>query len=140
MRGVDDQGHRELHRVLHALADQGGDRVDLVFRDLEDEFVVDLEEHLRARRLGRKAPMEVEHRELDQVRGGALDDGVDRHALAERLFVRVARVDLRDRAATTEDRFDVAVGVALRLIDAGGEELVDPGEARLVVLDDLRGF
>ena len=42
MGGVDDQGHRKVHGALHSPRDQRGHRVDLPFRDLEDQFIVDL--------------------------------------------------------------------------------------------------
>ena len=75
------------------------------------------------------------HRDLDDVGGGALDDRVDREALAELARLPVARADLGDLAAAAEQRRDVAVLLGLR--DRVGHELRDGREALEVAVDEL---
>ena len=59
------------------------------------------------RRVGQRA-VAADHRELDDVRGGALDDRVHREALAERARLVVARAQLGDLAAAPPQRRHVA--------------------------------
>ncbi len=147
--GVGDEGDIEGHRLLHAVDDEVADLLGAVLGALEDEFVVDLQEHADAvdlgglagaevRGVGAQAPVEVDHRDLDEVGGGALDDAVDGGALGEGAAVGVVRGDVRDLAAALEHRLDIAV--ALGLGDALFEEGRDAGEALLVAVDDLRGL
>ena len=77
----------------------------------------------------------VDHRDLDDVGGGALDDGVDREPLAEAAHLPVAGADLRDLAAAAEQRRHVAVLLGLR--DRVLHELRDGGEALQVAVDEL---
>ena len=66
----------------HFVADELGFGFDGGSRDVEDQFVVDLDEHASTGRCSvTDAAMDVDHRPLDQVGGRALDHRVDRHAL-----------------------------------------------------------
>ena len=73
------------------------------------------------------ASWRAHHRHLDDVRGRALDDRVDREALAQLARLPVARAELGDLAAAAEQRRDVAVLLGLR--DGVGHELRDRREA-----------
>ena len=73
--------------------------VDLVARHLEQQLVVDLEQRPRAEAAGAQPLVEPDHRDLDDVGGGALDRHVDGHPLAGGAQGRVARRELRDLRA-----------------------------------------
>src|SRR3712207_9568186 len=63
---------------------------------LEQQLVVDLEDRARLQAGVAQGVVAADHRHLDDVRGGALDDRVDRQALAELARLPVARPDLGD--------------------------------------------
>ena len=71
---------------------------------LEDELVVDLEQHLRAQAALPHRRVEPDHRDLHAVGGGALDRHVDRHPLAGGAQRAVAGRQLRQVAAAAEQR------------------------------------
>ena len=82
-------------------------------RSFEQQLVVDREDQARLQ-LGRgERPLAADHRELDDVRRGALDHGVDRQALAERAHLVVAGAQLRDLPAPAPERRDVALLLGL---------------------------
>ena len=60
---------------------RGSNRLHLVGRCLEDQLIVDLQQHARLQALAAQPAQHVEHGQLDQVRGRALDLHVDRLAL-----------------------------------------------------------
>src|SRR5215208_5955727 len=105
--GLHEEGHRQLHRVLHLAFHERGDLVQLRLRHLEHQLVVHLEEHLglppagglRAVASGPQRPVDADHGDLDQVRGRALDGGVRGGPLAERPDVEVAVAELGNVAA-----------------------------------------
>src|SRR5688500_17123785 len=49
----------------------------------EEELIVDLEDEPRFESFARKRAMATHHGELDDVRGGSLNDGVDRKPLSK---------------------------------------------------------
>src|SRR2546427_430499 len=81
-----------------------------------------------------EAPMDGDHRLLDDVRVRALHDEVDREALTERARRPVGGSDLWCRPAPSQQARRVAV--ALRLLDRALDEVLDerePGEVRVDV-------
>ncbi len=80
-----------------------------------------------------QAPVHADHRELDDVRRGALDHGVDREPLAERAHLPVRRPQLGDRPATAEHRHRVAA--LARLLDRARDPLGDARHASAVGVD-----
>ena len=85
-------------------------RVGLLGRALEQQLVVDREDHAASSwPLSASARWHADHRQLHDVGGGALDDGVDGQALAERAHLVVARAQLGDLAAAAEQRRHVAL-------------------------------
>jgi hypothetical protein len=72
--------------------------------------------------LGQRA-VRADHRELEHVGGRALDDRVDRQALAQRAHLVVAGPQLGDLPAPAEERDDVAV--LLGALDRRGHERGD---------------
>ncbi len=79
--------------------------------------------------------MAADHRELDDVRRGALDDRVDRQPLAQAPALALVGAELRNPAAPAEKRLDEPfVGcVGDRLVD----EAADGREALEIALDVL---
>src|SRR5690242_16355481 len=73
------------------------------------------------------------HRELDDVRRRALDDGVDRQPLPQQPALALLGTELRYRPAATQQRVDepVALGLGNRLVD----ERLDGRKALEVALD-----
>ncbi len=61
---------------------------NLLFGRFEKQFVVDLQNHSRFEFVG-EAPVKLDHRELDQVRGGALHGRIHRGALGKIAHVRL---------------------------------------------------
>src|SRR5260370_5500992 len=81
--------HYQRHRepcareggAFHHSLDQFGGPLGLVLRHLEEQLVMDLEEHTRAEPGAGEGGGEADHRALDDVGGGGLERGVDRLAL-----------------------------------------------------------
>src|SRR2546425_527703 len=123
-----------FHMAFYKLA---RDRL-LRFRDLEHQLVMDLEHHPSAEVSLAERPVDANHRDLDEVGGGALERGIGRRALAEGADVEVAVAQLRNVAAAPEDRLDEA------LLAGGGDRAIQPrphaGEAREVLPDEFLRF
>src|SRR5215469_18134187 len=103
------QRHAELERAAHARGHQRAQVVQLTVRYLEDQLVVDLQQHPRARALLPQRPVHVQHRDLDDVCGGALDRRVESHALGHLPALPVVRGEIGQVPATAHDRLGVAV-------------------------------
>ena len=88
-------------------------------------------------RLGQSA-VAADHRELDDVGGRALDDGVDGEALPERAHLVVARLKLGNLAAAAPHGGHVPV--RLGLLDRLRHEGRHAGEALEVCVDELLGL
>ena len=135
--GVDLEGDGELDGgvggVDHDAADDGDGRLDLRIGDLEDEFVMHLQEHGGVEFCAREGLLHADHGAADNVGGGALDGGVDGGALVKGAFLRGARGDLREMAAAAEHGADIAIGAdeAFRLLHI----VADAGEAFEIFLD-----
>ena len=88
-------GTRELHaRRDISSRTSFASCIEFVRRDFEDQFVVDLQQHLATGSFCFCKPaVDVDHRQLDQVGGRALDDRVDRGAFRQ--------VALRERIASS---------------------------------------
>src|ERR1700716_2092354 len=112
---VDDEGHVERIRGRHLLTEDARGRVDRIARKLDDELVVDLQHHARGRLALCKTVVDATHRDLHDVRRRALDRHVDGHAFGGIADRGVPTRHVRDVAAATEQRFDVALLRAERL-------------------------
>ena len=78
------------------------------FRRFEQQFVVNLQNHLRFESLGGKAAVELDHGQLDEIGGGALHGRVHGGAFGKIAQVGLRRIDFRHRPDAAEDRFGVA--------------------------------
>src|SRR5580698_949023 len=70
--GADGDGERDAEGGggAHLGGDQGGESLQFAWGDLEDELVVDLQEHPRAEAGRRQLGADSEHGHLDHVGGG----------------------------------------------------------------------
>jgi hypothetical protein len=84
---VDLQGNLQLGPdVLHGLLDQMPDRFQFVGGHLEDQFVVNREQHGGPKTLFPEGVVDADHGQLDQIRGRSLDRRVDRGSLGKASF------------------------------------------------------
>ena len=100
--GVSNQWDAELASVLHLREDDVLDLVFLFGIDAEVEFVVYLQDHLRADALLTEAIVDANHRHFDDIGSGALNGCIDGITLGKATNGGVGRVDIRQIAATTE--------------------------------------
>src|SRR5690606_12552813 len=80
---LDTERDLERERVFHPIRDEGAGLVRPVGRHLEEELVVDLEQHAGAVASLAERPVDLDHGDLDDVRRTALDGRVGSRALAE---------------------------------------------------------
>ncbi len=92
------QRNIELNRPSISSRTRAPDGFPLGLGNVEDQFVVDLEDHRRLKPLPPKAGEDPYHGDLDEVGRGALDRGVDGVSLGEAAHRAVAAADLRDSA------------------------------------------
>ena len=118
--------------------DLGGEGVGFALVEVEEEFVVNLEEHFGLGVLFGEEFGGVDHGELDHVGGGALDGGVDGGSLGVGADGAVAGVDVGEVAAAAADGFGVAV--CFGRLDGVVHEVFDFGVLLPVGGDDFGGF
>src|SRR6185312_2597711 len=106
---IHDQRNGELGGVLHLVTNELAQCRDLVGRSLEYELVVHLENHDRARAAGAKRVVDAYHRDLDEIRSGALNGRVGGCTLTELAHAEVAIAELRDVSTPAEQRLHVPV-------------------------------
>src|SRR6266436_2649744 len=132
------QRHGEGVSFFHELAHQGAHDVKFGFGDFEDQFVVHLEGHAGPQVALAESGVDTDHGELDQVRGGALQRGVDGGAFREPALVGGLGVSVRNRPDTSEQRRYslLAAGLFKGQVDEGADACVfcDIGA------DELLGF
>ncbi len=100
---VGNQGHIELDHAFHLGADQLIDFFGLVAGNVEEQFVVHLENHARLEIALPDFAVERDHGQLDEVGGGALEGRVDRGALGESARIGVAALDIGNGAKPAEE-------------------------------------
>lgn len=110
----------------------------LVWVEVEDEFVVDLEEHFGLVGLFAEEGVDLDHGEFDHVGGGALDGHVDGGALGVLAEAGVSGGEIRVVAAASGEGFGVASVAGLG--DGAIHVLFDGGILAEVGVDDLCGF
>src|SRR3990172_1646970 len=135
---VDRQGHAQGQGALHDLAEDRHEPFDLLPTDLQEELVVDLQERPRPEAPRREPGIEPDHRDLDNIRGRALDRHVDRHSLAGTPKRGVTGVELRDLPLPPQERLDEAI--AAGPLPDFGHVIADSGIRREVRGDELLGL
>src|SRR5207244_11604727 len=98
----------ESGRAAPGLAGERAHRRLLVRRQLEDDLVVDLEDEPAGVAALLERVVETDEGDLEDVGGQPLDAGVHRLALAGLADAVVRRRQLRDLAATADQRLGVA--------------------------------
>ncbi len=98
---------REGEGGLHGVEDFWDEFFLLGGVEVEDEFVVDLEEHAGV--VGGEECVDFDHGEFDHVGGGALDGGVDGGAFGVAADVLIGAVDVGEVAAAAAEGCDVAL-------------------------------
>ena len=107
--GVCHQGHLELGGGGHFLGDELHHGFGLLLRAFHDQFVVNLE-HQPGGQIFLLHPVpNPDHRQLDDIRGGALDGGVQRHALGPGTDIEIGAFQLRQTAAAAIAGFHIAL-------------------------------
>jgi hypothetical protein len=86
------------------------ERLELFFGSGEDQLVVDLKDHLRLVMAFGEEVVDLDHRDLDEVGGAALDRGVKGRPPGGFPLRVVGVVDIAQIAAASEHRGDVAFG------------------------------
>ena len=101
---IDNKRDRELVNRFHLGLDDFPGALDFVFRHFQQQLVVHLKDHSRAEFFAAQSLVHLDHRDLHQVGGGALNRSVDGFTFGSRTQVVIAIVDVGDRANAAEDR------------------------------------
>src|SRR4030043_1116926 len=85
---------REIGHGLHLLLDHWESLWNLLFRNLKDQFVVNLHDHLGGKTKFLDPVLDANHCLLDDICGCPLQGGVDRHPLRGLSQKGVRRMDV----------------------------------------------
>src|ERR1022692_3109521 len=105
----DAERHLKPESTAHGLADELAQCGQLTGCHLENEFVVYLEQHPRAKPALAQFAVHPQHRHLDDVGGRSLDRRVQRHPLGHLPALPVIRGQVGQVPAAAEDGLGVAV-------------------------------
>src|SRR5258708_7518771 len=83
--------------MLHLSFDKFLKLLRLLWNDVKEKLVVNLKRHLRLELAIADELIDLQHRQLDKVRGSSLQRSVDGSALREAAHVRIARLDIWNR-------------------------------------------
>src|SRR5256712_8808105 len=97
-----DQGDAQPSGSLHMAFYHLRGSFLLPDRHLKYKLVMDLQDHARRKAPFFQGPRDADHRDLDQIRGRALERGVRGRALAEGSDVVIAVLELRDVTPPSE--------------------------------------
>src|ERR1700691_5825715 len=136
--GVGYQRDREPVNTFHHFFGQLGEPGNFILGAFEEQLVVNLQYHLRLEIFRRQTAIEFNHRQLDQVGGGALHGRVHGGALGKIAQVGLRRIDFGDLAHAAEERARDA-GLA-RPCDLPVQEILNSAVALEILGDELRGF
>ena len=78
---INFQRYGQVHHARHLVAHQRLEIIQFLRRAIEDQLIVDLQEHFALPPFGLQPPVDVEHRKFHQISGASLDDGVNRRPL-----------------------------------------------------------
>src|SRR5947208_16870132 len=135
---VDRERYDERCRRLHLIADDAHDVWRLIFWNLEQQLVVNGQDHTRVRP-GLQRRMDVDHGPFHDICGGSLNGKVDGNPLGGRTHLPVAAGQLRHEAPPAVHRPDDAARA--RLFEKAVDERADAWKTGEVCVDEfLRGL
>src|ERR1051326_1438185 len=102
-------GHRKGKGLLHLSQNYFPCPLLFALRDLEDKFVVHLEQHRRIDFFFPKDVVDFYHRDLDHVCGRSLNRHVDRLSLGVAADVEVPAVDVREVSPPADEGGHIAI-------------------------------
>src|SRR3984957_3319514 len=110
---------RKLRNMLHLSPDQLLKLLGFLWNHIEEQLVVNLKRHPRLQPAVTNKLIDLQHRQLDQIGSSSLQRSVDCSALGKTAHVRIARLNIRNRANTAEVCSDglVAAHCRERLLD-----------------------
>src|SRR5713101_3812099 len=108
------------------------------YRSLKEQLVMHLQDHFGVKLFFRQAPVDADHRQLDQIGGGALQRRIERGTLGKVAELHLRRIDFRNRADSSEQSPRHA-GLA-RLGKNIVQVLLHAAIAREIGVDEFRGF
>lgn len=123
---------------MHGVDEAWGEGCGFVFGEVEDEFVVDLEEHACLEVFLGEELVDADHGEFDHFGGGALDGEVDGGAFGVVADGLVVGEEVWGLAAAAAEGADVALLASV--LDGAFHGFADGGVFAEVGLDDVVGF
>src|SRR6202044_486283 len=93
---------RKLRTMLHLSPDQLLELLGFLWNHIEEQLVVNLKRHLRLQPAVTDELIDLQHRQLDQIGSSSLQWSIDCRAFGKTAHVRVARLNIRNRANTAE--------------------------------------
>src|SRR5260370_41725440 len=112
--------------MLHLSFEKFTKLLRLLWNDVEEKLVVNLKRHLRLQLAIADKLIDLQHHQLDKIGSSTLERSVDRGALREAAHVRIARLNIWNRANAPKvcpDRL-IATHSLKRLLDERLETLV----------------
>ncbi len=134
---VDMQHGLERECADHDLDEPGGDAHELGLGSFEKQLVVDLQQHFHFRRFVFEEIGHADHRDFDNVTGGALDRRIHRGADGPVAHGPDVAADFGKVAPPPEQRFGVAI--VLGFMNHPILERFDGAEALEVAANEPRG-
>ncbi len=134
----DLEGDGEGEDIFHCCLNKGFDLVELFVGNVEEEFVVDLQNHLGAKGAGAEFAVDGDHGKFDDVGGGALDGHIDGDALGGIAGGTVAGVDVGEGATTSKE--GLGITVFARGLDGGVHKGFDGGVLCEVGINEVLRF
>src|SRR6267378_74141 len=95
-------GHSQFVNAFHLFLNESLQLAALLPRCFEQQLVVDLQNHFCLEFLLGQAGVNVDHRELDEISGGALQRRIERRAFRKIAQLHLRRVDFRNRADSSK--------------------------------------
>src|SRR5659263_275387 len=120
---IDFQRRVKLPGAGHLAAGEFGDGGSFRLGGLEDQLIVDLKDQARGQAFRLQGAIGIDHSDFHDIRGAALDDRVDRQALAQFSHAVLGGAQLGDQAAAAQHGDDKAVFSCLldNLVAEGGD-------------------
>ncbi|VTR68523.1 hypothetical protein DESC_710019 [Desulfosarcina cetonica] len=130
---VDLQGHGQVPDPFHLPAHQGLGRLELLGRNLEDDFVMHGKQHGGLHAIFPQGAIYMDHGQLDQIRGRSLDRGVDGGAFGKLAHGTIAAGDVGQLPDAAKQGAGL-VGLVGRL-DGAVDKCLDALVAGKIVID-----